>query len=422
LALTRLAMTRPLIRSGNFDVIRLIAAASVIFGHSFIVVSGERSFEGLAGVGNTIAVSAVEVFFIVSGYLVTQSFERSNSSLSFILARSLRIFPGLIACVLFSGFVIGLTLTALPLSGYFASPVLAGFIIRNSLLDAYSFPFLPGVAFHSGNGGSIINGSLWSLAFEFACYGIVLAFGLLRRLEGRTACALVILTLSALTFNILTGVALFVSYFAAGMCMYFLRKGHRLNGRLACLAALAILAGNYILLLPPAFFPLLGGYLIIYVALDAPLHIRNVTRFGDISYGMYLYGWPMEEIAVRILGGEPPWWQVSALALPMAALFAWLSWHGVERPMLRLKDAQLLDWWPRLRAVTFLAYAAVASVFGIGIIFVSGCVLPTVLALAGTAMITWAFDWWITGNRRAAQPMQTPPNAQLGNISVRDSR
>jgi peptidoglycan/LPS O-acetylase OafA/YrhL len=370
-------------RGGNFDMIRLIAACAVIFGHSFLF---GRPFDRLAEFADTLSVSAVETFFIISGYLVTQSFDRSRSWLRFVLARSLRIFPGLVACVLF---VLGPAFTKLPLSEYFANPTLLYFTVYNSFLDVKSFPFLPQVAFHSNEGGAIINGSLWSLPWEYACYGVVLTFGVLRRLDGWTASILIVLTSVSLTFHILDSFAWFLSYFAAGMGMYFLRnQHHRFRGWLACLAGLAVVIGNYGPL-PWAFFPILGAYFIIYVALDAPFHFKNATRFGDLSYGIYLYGWPAQEIAVYISGGEPPWWQIFALALPMAATLAWLSWHGVEQPMLRWKDVQLIGLRQRVGAAAVVCYAATASVFPK--IFALGSVLPAVLALTGAATLAWVY-------------------------------
>jgi len=368
-------------RGGNFDVIRLIAACAVIFGHSFLF---GRPVDRLAEWANGLAISAVEIFFIISGYLVTQSFDRSRDWLRFVLARSLRIFPGLVACVWFSALVLGPAYTKLPLNEYFTNPNLFYFVVYNSFLDVKSFPFLPQLAFHSNEGGAIINGSLWSLPWEYACYGIVFAFGVMRRLNKWTASTLIVLTSASLSLHILDSYAWILSYFVAGMGMYFLRNEHRLRGSLACMAGLGIMIGNYAAL-PLAFFPILGAYVIVYVALDAPLHIKNAIRFGDLSYGTYLYGWPAEEIAVYILGGQPPWWQIFALALPMAATLAGISWHVVERPMLRWKDVQLIGFWQRVGAAAIVCYAATAIVFSN--IFPLGYVLLAVIA--GAAALAW---------------------------------
>jgi peptidoglycan/LPS O-acetylase OafA/YrhL len=370
-------------RRGNFDAIRLVAASAVIFGHSFVVVEANAPY-----LFRPIAVCAVETFFIISGYLVTQSFERSSCWHRFALARSLRIFPGLVGCILFSAFVLGPALTKLTLPAYFTDEKLFRFVIYNSLLENDLFPYLPEVAFHPFRRGTLINGSLWSLAYEFSCYAIVLVFGVLHRLNGRTAAALLAFTLLSLTFRMLSGYLWFVSYFAAGMCMYFLRKRHRLNGWIACLAGFVILVGNYGPI-PWAVFPVLGAYFVIYVAADAQFEIGSATRFGDLSYGIYLYGWPCQQVAVYVLGGKPPWWQIFALALPSAAALAWISWHAVERPMLRWKDTRLSGLPQRVGVGTALVYAASAIIFGIGKMFLFASVLPAALALAGGQIVAW---------------------------------
>jgi peptidoglycan/LPS O-acetylase OafA/YrhL len=405
----RTANPRHLPRSGNFDAIRLFAASAVIFGHSFIILTGDRRLDGFAGVGNSIAVSAVEVFFVISGYLVSQSFQRSGSWLRFVLARCLRIFPGLLACLCFSAFVLGPVFTALPLSEYFVNPTLYRFVARNALLDVYSEYFLPAVSLHPQKGGAIINGSLWSLAFEYSCYAIVLAMGLLRKLEGRTTAVFFVVTLAGATLQILTGLAIFVSYFVAGMSMYFLRQQHRFDGRLACAAAVIILIGSYAWL-PQALFPILGGYLIIYAAVDAPFQIKNATRFGDLSYGIYLYGWPMEELAVHLIGGPPPWWQIFLLALAMAAGMAWLSWHLVEQPMLRWKDGRLSGWIPWARVSIVLLFGATTMLFGMSYIALQ-CMAFAAVALAASTI-------WKLGERWAGSDVSagTFPARRLTNV------
>ena len=73
--------------------------------------------------------------------------------------------------------------------------------------------------------------------------------------------------------------------------------------------------------------------------LSKRLPVIPAARFGDLSYGIYIYGWPVEQGVVWLLGGRAAWWQVFLLALPAAAALAFLSWHLVERPALRLKPA-----------------------------------------------------------------------------------
>jgi peptidoglycan/LPS O-acetylase OafA/YrhL len=123
-----------------------------------------------------------------------------------------------------------------------------------------------------------------------------------------------------------------LGFFAAGMCLYRLRGlGPRLfAGRWALLAlaglALSIPAGLFL----PAF-ALFGGYLVIYLALHRRLPVVRAARFGDLSYGLYIYGWPVEQCVVYATGATAPWWVVFGIAAPVTAALAFLSWHLIEK-------------------------------------------------------------------------------------------
>jgi len=137
-------------------------------------------------------------------------------------------------------------------------------------------------------------------------------------------------------FQVLSGWGWLVGFFAAGMVLYKLRHTHIFDGRVALLAlaglALSIPLRQFILL-----FPVFGCYLALWLALNPRLPVIPAARFGDLSYGLYIYGWPVEEAVMWLSGGRAAWWQVFLVALPAASALAFLSWHLVERPMLRLK-------------------------------------------------------------------------------------
>src|SRR5260370_169099 len=122
------------------------------------------------------------------------------------------------------------------------------------------------------------------------------------------------------------------------MVFYKLRHTRVFDGRIALLAfaglILSVPLRQFILL-----FPLFGCYLALWLALTPRLPVIPAARFGDLSYGIYIYGWPAEEGAVWLLGGQAMWWQIFLVSLPAAAALAFLSWHLVERPALRLKPA-----------------------------------------------------------------------------------
>src|SRR6516164_10015022 len=108
-------------RHNNFDALRLVAAASVVFSHSFLIAEGTQDHEPLiwlTGNQSILGLAGVFVFFAISGFLVTQSFEETGNAWRFLAKRALRIFPGLFITTLLSAFVLAPLVTTLPLGSY----------------------------------------------------------------------------------------------------------------------------------------------------------------------------------------------------------------------------------------------------------------------------------------------------------------
>ena len=338
-------------RHNNFDALRLLAAASVIFSHSFLIAEGSQNREWLillTGNQCILGLTGVFVFFAISGFLVTQSFEQTGNPLHYLAKRALRIFPGLFVATVVSALLLGPLVTALPLAAYMSRPEPYAYVIGNSLLDQ-TVHELPGVSFVDNSAGLEINGSLWTLRLEFLMYLMVLALGLLRLLTVRTALLLLAFGIVCVKFEILfplekwgwffrllSGWAWLVAFFAAGMLLYKLRHTRIFDGRIAILALAGLILSVPLRLFIP-LFPVFGCYLALWLALSPRLPVIPAARFGDLSYGLYIYGWPVEAAVIWFLGGRAAWWQVFLIALPTAAALAFLSWHLVERPMLRLK-------------------------------------------------------------------------------------
>src|SRR6516225_1949598 len=338
-------------RRNNFDALRLVAAISVVFSHSFLIAEGTQDREWLirlTGNQSILGLVGVFVFFAISGFLVTQSFEETGDPLRFLLKRALRIFPGLFVATLLSAFVLAPFVTSLPLGLYLSQPEPYEYVFGNTLLDQ-TVHELPGVSFVDNQVGLEVNGSLWTLRYEFVMYLMVLALGVLRLLTVRVALLLVAFGIVDLHFSLLdptekwgwffqllSNWGWLVAFFAAGMVLYKLRHTRIFDGRIALLAlaglVLSVPLRQFILL-----FPLFGCYLAIWLALTKHLPVIPAARFGDLSYGIYIYGWPVEQGAAWLLGGRIVWWQVFLLALPTAAVLAFLSWHLVEGPALRFK-------------------------------------------------------------------------------------
>jgi len=326
-------------RANNFDAVRLLAALSVVFSHSFLIAEGSEASEPFVWItGNQciLGLVGVFVFFIISGYLVTASYCRHPEPAGFAVRRTLRIYPGLLVNVLVCALLIGPMVSALPVGAYFASPELREFVVKTVTLNPGPL-HLPGVLFADNSVGLLVNGSLWTLRYEMMMYLMILALAAARLLGLSSAIALVGVGVAAVYFEkALTPFgdfgewAWFVGFFASGMVLHFLHERLVFDWRHALLAAAALVVfvwlGRFIML-----FPLAGAYLVIWFARRYDRWLDYSKYCGDLSYGLYIYGWPAEQLVMYLSGGTAPWWQVFAGSLALALPAAWLSWHGIEK-------------------------------------------------------------------------------------------
>jgi peptidoglycan/LPS O-acetylase OafA/YrhL len=328
-------------RRNNFDALRLVAATSVMFSHSFLIAEGNDAHDPLillSGRQCILGLAGVFVFFTISGFLVTQSFEDTGSSWRYLAKRALRIFPGLFVALLLSALVLAPLVTMLPLAEYLRRPEPYRYVLGNMMLSTEVHE-LPRVMFVDNPVGLEINGSLWTLRYEFMMYLMVLILGVLRLLTLPVCLGLLALGVACIHFpalDALGGWGWLLSFFAAGMVLYRLRGTRIFDGRIALLA-LAGLAASVPLRQFILLFPLFGSYLALYLALHPRLPVIPAARFGDLSYGLYIYGWPVEEAVTYVSGGHIAWWKLFLVSLVAAGALAFLSWHLIERPALRLK-------------------------------------------------------------------------------------
>lgn len=328
-------------RQNNFDALRVLAAISVIFSHSFLVAEGtgvNEPLNRLTGNQAMLGLAGVFVFFAISGFLVTQSFEQTHGPLRYLAKRCLRIFPAYIVVLVLSAFVLAPIVTTLPLADYFRRPEPYRYVLDN-LVFSLKMHQLPGVVFVNNPVGAEINGSLWSLGYEFEMYLMVLVLGTLRLINLPVCLLLLALGMACIgvpALGFLGGWGWMLAFFAAGMVLYKLRGRHIFDWRIAMVALVGLVAsaplGQFILL-----FPLFGCYLALYIALHPRLPVIRAARFGDLSYGLYIYGWPSQQTVIWLLHGHASWWQVFLLATLLAGALAFLSWHLIEKRALQLK-------------------------------------------------------------------------------------
>lgn len=318
----------------NFGVLRHAAALAVLASHSVPLTYGTEVGElGMRATRQqmTIGHMAVFVFFILSGYLITQSWQRNPSPFLFARARLGRLLPGL-ALSLVGCTAAGLFLTSLPATAYLTDPLTARFIWLNlSLLDFTGL--LPGV--FTASTPPAVNGSLWTLHFEAACYVLVVALGLAGLLRRWVVLALLVCGVVAAKYWLGGSAVEFGTGFVGGMVLALWRPPVRVWALLLCAAMLGVTAmtGGFRLACATA-----GAYLVIAAATSRPWRVKGAGSVGaadgaDYSYGIYLWAFPVQQLVSS--WGVAHWVLNIAISLPIVLACAWVSWHAVERPVLQ---------------------------------------------------------------------------------------
>lgn len=325
----------------NFLALRLVAATLVIYGHSWPIGNRTGVVEWLSRVWGVFSGTvAVNAFFFVSGFLVTMSWTRRGSLRSFARARLLRIYPALLTCVVFCAFGLGAAVTRLPPSAYFASARVYRYLLADGTLASLQYD-LPGV-FETNRYGSAVNGSLWTLPAELQMYGWVAALGMIGALGSRRRFAVALACLVAVgtmpghriplvSSEIYSG---FSAFFAAGAACWMFRDRIPVSGvLLAALVALCV-AARPTRAYAPAFAATTAYFCLWFVFLPRR---RREQRAADYSYGLYLYGFPMQQLVAWRWPDMGPW-PLFAMSLPPALLLAAASWHWIEKPALKLRE------------------------------------------------------------------------------------
>jgi peptidoglycan/LPS O-acetylase OafA/YrhL len=341
-------------RNNNLDFLRLFFSVAVILSHSFPLGVGKEDTEPMMRLSagqTTLGTLAVDSFFIISGFLITHSYMRSSSVRVYFRKRVERIYPGFVICMLICGLVVA------PLAGA-ASPFLH--VVSRMLNFAAATSFLHEFSYQHAfalNPKGAINGSVWSISYEFACYIAVAMLGvggLLRR-KGAISIlfclSLVSLVTSACLVNLcrrgdlsvpqILNHPLFwdkvllrgplVPAYLAGVVFYLYRERIPHNsvwaGISVCVLGLSCVTPGMWQLC----FPVAGTYLLFWLGFHTRVQLHNFARFGDFSYGTYLYAFPIQQLLVQRSGGFLNPYLLFVVATPLSVLAAIASWHGVEK-------------------------------------------------------------------------------------------
>jgi peptidoglycan/LPS O-acetylase OafA/YrhL len=337
-------------RDNAFGVMRLALAAMVIVSHTPEIIDGNRAREPLFRIFGTISLGdlAVDGFFLISGFLIAGSYLGDPRPRAYLRRRIARICPGFIVASLVCILIVG------PLSGVAPAQIIHGagrWIARMLLLQRAELDGSFAGSFHPG-----LNNPMWTIAYEFRCYLLLLGLGMvgmLRRawLVGVLA-AIMLLCHAAAPASFWRGIndllphsliwlgffdqtLRFTGLFLAGTLFHLWRDWIRFSGPVL----LACACGFLICLTVPALTEIgtatFGACLLFVAAFSTFTRaLRGIGTRTDLSYGVYLYGWPITKLFTW-------YWpdltiaDVNILVLATAFICGALSWYLVERPAMR---------------------------------------------------------------------------------------
>lgn len=324
----------------NFDLLRLLFASIVCMVHAY-ELSGERKLQWVAGLlSSSIAVKA---FFVVSGFLIFMSYERSSSVSSYFSKRIRRIYPAYFFVIIFSAFFLAVISTK-NVGQYFTIEWIK-YVVANLFFLNFIHPSLPGV--FERNNLTVINGALWTLKIEVMFYLAVPFFVYLFNRFGRLHLIFLIYLLSTLYSIVFTSIAIRtgsgmydelarqlpgqLSYFMAGAFYYYYFSTFKQRAKyFILLSAFVLLVNLYFPL--PFMEPFALASVVIYLSFGKV--VGNLGKYGDFSYGVYILHFPIIQIVLWWGGlkSSPILYLLFVVSITLIA--AVVLWHLIEKHFL----------------------------------------------------------------------------------------
>lgn len=336
----------------NFNILRFLAASFVIVSHGFELPTGITQRDiAFTLTGRTLSWYAVNVFFVISGYLIFVSWQRKPSLILFFRARFLRLIPGLFTMLLITVPTLGVAFSILPLSHYITDTQTIKYFLGCLSIVFVKYE-LPGV--FTANPLRAVNGSLWTLRYELLCYvGIAAAgcVGLFKLPHLRKMILLVGIVLSSMLLIWLDATGYGQSNDTLGMlyelerlsmCFLLGSLYSEFEGRIPIkfTVLIGLLALMILLVRTSLFAPVANvatAYATIWLAfIPSGKWIQWTRSAPDYSYGIYIYAFPIQQALISLMPGISPAANIS-LGFFFTLIFAAASWHVIESPALSLK-------------------------------------------------------------------------------------
>ncbi|GAA4756712.1 acyltransferase [Sphingomonas daechungensis] len=343
-------------RRSAFGFLRLLFAALVIVSHAPEILDGDRTREPLTQIFGTVSLGelSVDAFFIISGYLIAGSYLQSPNALVYLRKRVARIYPAFIVASLVTLLVVA------PLAGVGIDWIARHFEYESLRIGLLQPPDIPNA--FSDQPLPYTNAPMWTIAYEFRCYLLLLGLGLLGLLRhprilvvlaGVCFLALGILPtaffetldrqvpLSIFWFGLSQEALRFTAIFVMGIVFYVERERIRFSPRAVVLAGLLLVGCLFSAKLAEPAIAVFGAYLIFAAASWASTRrIGKLNTGTDVSYGVYLYAWPVAQLLTRYVPGLPIAVHV-LITVTIALCCGWVSWKLIERPVLKALNRKL---------------------------------------------------------------------------------
>jgi peptidoglycan/LPS O-acetylase OafA/YrhL len=328
----------------GFDALRLSLALSVVLVHCFAVAHyaepiSDRLWDGPL---RPFLLAILPMFFGLSGFLVAGSALRTKSVATFFRLRLLRLAPALTVEVTMSALILGPLLTVLPLRAYFTDPLFLSYF--GNIVGRVQF-YLPGM-FTALPMPGVVNFNLWTLAPEYYCYLFMLLLMMSGVLYDRKKTTFVAAAM-AIVFGIgntgfgvaeqstIYGAAMLLNSFVLGVAAYHWRDRIPVHGALFVVAiAMLYVAWQFRGTALIGAVPMM--YCVVYLGMQR-LPRLNLLPKGDYSYGIYLYGFPIQQTLIYVFPQLKVWWLLFPVSALATLALAMLSWHFIERPALAFR-------------------------------------------------------------------------------------
>ncbi|KGP80827.1 acyltransferase family protein [Paenibacillus sp. MAEPY2] len=347
-------------KNNAFDIVRFILALIVIFSHSFVLLNGSEG-DPVINITNyqiSAGTIAVNCFFVISGFLITQSLISQKSFLNYLLNRFLRIFPAFFLSLLLIAFILGPLMTNNALPEYFStksgSPY--EFVFFNLTFNLFGYAWTVRDLFSNTPFVGSANGSMWTLKHEFAMYLSLPILGAFLVLRVRKMMIFLVGTITLLSaLNILYGYQLITSgnkflwvlssneysnfiklaaYFLFGSLFFLYKDKIIIHPRMIIFFLLITLIGlktgilNIILLLTLPYITL---------ALCSSFKLSSFRKYGDFSYGLYIYAFPVQQTIVLLFKEKLNVFSFFLFSALITLVLSYFSWHYIEKKALYLK-------------------------------------------------------------------------------------